>query len=181
MRPRPIARVARALALTALAALLASAPVRSASKAGGAPDGVAATIDLDAASAVDPGTGDRIPVLTGGTIYHVVFFATWCPPCVDEIPLLADLHERWEEDGYALVLVAISNRQDRERVSEFAFQARVPGRVVFDEKDVLRNLLDVERIPTHLLIDRRGRVLLRTAGFEGRIAEIVGEEIRRTR
>lgn len=181
MRRRSIARVARVLALAALVALGASGSVRSASTATVGPDDAAATIDLDAASAVDPGTGDRIAVLTGGTIYHVVFFATWCPPCVDEIPLLADLHERWEEDGYALVLVAISNRQDRERVFEFAFQARVPGRVVLDEKDVLRNLLDVDRIPTHLLIDDRGRVLLRTAGFEGRIAEVVGEQIRRNR
>ena len=181
MRPCAIARVVGAVTLTVVAALSADAPVRSAATAADEPESAVATIELDAASAVDPETGDRIPVLTGGTIYHVVFFATWCPPCVDEIPLLADLHERWEEDGYALVVVAISHRQDRERVFEFAFRARVPGLVVLDEKDVVRNLLDVDRIPTHVLIDDRGRVLLRTGGFEGRIAEVVGEHIRRTR
>lgn len=139
------------------------------------------TIDLDAASAIDPATGERIQVLTGAKLYHVVFFATWCPPCVDEIPRLADLYERWEEDGYALVLVAVSNRQTRERVLEFVRQGRVPGRVVIDGGDVLRTLLGVERVPAHLLIDDRGRVLLRTAAFDGQLADRIGDEIRRSR
>ncbi len=181
MRPRPIVRIARALALAVVAASASIAAVGPVPATAVATDDAVATIDLDAARAVDPESGDRVPALTGGTLYHVVFFATWCRPCLDELPQLSDLHERFEEDGYALVLVAISNRQDRERVSEFASGARVPGRVLFDDKDVLRDLLDVDRIPTHVLIDGRGRVVLRTGGFEPRIAEVVGETVRRAR
>ena len=43
-------------------------------------------------------------------VLHLVFFATWCPPCVQELERLADLEERWGNRGYRLVLVAVRNR-----------------------------------------------------------------------
>ena len=168
-------------ALTAAPPAIAAGGQASNAPASATASDAMASIDLDAATAVDPATGERTRVLTGARLYHVVFFATWCPPCVDELPLLSDLHERWDEDGYALVLVAISNRQTRERVLEFVSEEQVPGRMVLDENNILRGVLGVDRIPAHLVIDDHGRVLLRTEGFDSRIADLVGEEIRRSR
>jgi thiol-disulfide isomerase/thioredoxin len=129
-------------------------------------------------TAIDPVSGERVPLLERGALFHIVLFATWCPPCVDELPYLADLEARWGEDGYVLVLVAVPQRQDRERLRAFLEQRRVPGRLVYDLRgDVLRDL-GVDEIPTHVLLDGDGVELVRGVALADGIAERVEREMR---
>lgn len=129
-------------------------------------------------TAIEPVSGERVPLLERGVLFHIVLFATWCPPCVDELPYLADLEARWGEDGYVLVIVAVPQRQDRERLRAFLEQRRVPGRLVYDLRgDVLR-ALGVDEIPTHVLLDGDGVELERGVSLADGIAERVEREMR---
>ena len=82
----------------------------------------------------DPLTGQAVEIEPGDGLLHLVFFATWCPTCVDELSRLAALEARWKRQGYRLVIVAIQTRHTRERIRDFVAEEQPPGRVLFDAK-----------------------------------------------
>ena len=74
-----------------------------------------------------PSDGRPVELTAGAPALHVVFFATWCPECVDELDRLADLEARWNGRGYRLVLVAVPTRHTAERLRKFAQDRMPPG------------------------------------------------------
>jgi thiol-disulfide isomerase/thioredoxin len=131
----------------------------------------------------DPGTGARVEVAAGPRALHLVFFATWCQPCVDELPRLADLDARFGPQGYQLVLVAVPTRQTREKILKMAQERKPPGRLLFDADGTAEKALGVQMLPTHLVFDREGNTVLRTRslsdGVEDAIAGLVSKGGRR--
>ena len=105
----------------------------------------------------DPLDGKAVNVTAGGDVLHVVFFATWCPPCVEELESLADLEARWEERGYRLVLIAVRTRHDGGRLKAFQAEQRPPGRLLFDLDGSAEKALRGGSLPTHVVFDRRGQ------------------------
>ncbi len=122
--------------------------------------------------------GREVLVSPGAPVLHVVFFATWCPPCVDELRALADLEARWAGRGYRLVLVAVPTRQTRERLAAFVREASPPGEVLFDRTGSAERACGVERLPVHLLFEAKGQIVLRSEnladGVEAAVARILG-------
>lgn len=45
------------------------------------------------------------------TIYVVNFFATWCRPCIDEIPDLMEINETYSDEKFKMILVSLDNRK----------------------------------------------------------------------
>ena len=45
----------------------------------------------------------------------VTFWATWCPPCVQEIPSLIKLQNEYSADGFSVVAISVQNRKSRPR------------------------------------------------------------------
>jgi peroxiredoxin len=152
-------RLRSRLAGTVLAILLASGPLQ------------AAELPL---TLKDPVTGDRVRIDAGGKALHVVFFATWCPPCRDELENLADSEARWGEQGYRLVLVAVQNRQTQARLAQFAKERRLPGILLFDEDGKIQRDWKAEHIPTHVLFGGNGREVLRTGELNDEFREAIG-------
>jgi len=121
----------------------------------------------------DPRTGDEVQVATGAPVLHLVFFATWCPPCRDELRALGDLSARWDERGYRLVLVGVKNRQTAERLARFISENEVPGELLYDADGSVEAKLEARQLPTHILFDASGRELLRAGGFDEGVAPAV--------
>jgi len=42
-----------------------------------------------------------------GNALLITFFATWCPPCLQEIPTLKDLHAKFHQQGFTVVALAV--------------------------------------------------------------------------
>ncbi len=57
-----------------------------------------------------------------GKVVFLNFWATWCPPCVTEMPSIQKLHEKLKDDG--VVFVCVSN-EETSKVSQFAERERV--------------------------------------------------------
>lgn len=46
-----------------------------------------------------------------GKVLIINFWATWCPPCVREIPAFIELHEKYHDKGFSMIGVAVDNQQ----------------------------------------------------------------------
>ncbi len=134
-------------------------------------------VALDSMTLVEPRSGREVSVVSGEAALHVVLFATWCPPCVAELPELSDLAARWGDQGYRIVLVAVNTRQSPSRLISFADRRPLPGLLLFDAQGRAQKLLDADSVPTHVLFDRDGNEVYRSGslddGLERAIAGLV--------
>lgn len=106
--------------------------------------------------------GTRLSVhAIDGHVRLVHFWATWCPPCVDELPgLLATARELADR---GLVLVAISMDDDWTAIRAF-FGGDVPTEVYRAVESDAHELYDIFSLPDTYLVPRDGRLLLRYGG-----------------
>jgi len=131
-----------------------------------------------ALTAIDPTSGAAIPLDPSQGPMHVVFLATWCRPCLAEIPRLADLEDRWKADGYRLFLVAVATRQTADRLRELAAQEPLPGRLLFDASGAVAAAFGAATIPTHALVDRQGRIVARSGVIDPEFKQAVERLVR---
>jgi thiol-disulfide isomerase/thioredoxin len=115
---------------------------------------------------VDPVKGGEVALSPGDAALHVVFFATWCEPCLAQMTRLAEIEDRYKGSGYRLVLVAVPTRQTAERLARFAAEARPPGELLFDATGEARKAFSLTEIPEHVLLDATGRIVARGSGPE---------------
>lgn len=104
----------------------------------------------------------RLGALSGQVIL-LNFWATWCPPCVEEIPSLGRLQARFAQRPFQVLSVDVG--ESREAVE--AFLRRVPARfpVLLDPQGSTVKAWDIRAFPTTFLLDARGRI--RYAYFGG--------------
>jgi thiol-disulfide isomerase/thioredoxin len=116
-----------------------------------------------------PATADTAapdwPLLAGlsGKVVLVDFWASWCGPCLRSFPWMNELQQRHAGEG--LVIVAVNLDQDRALADAFLKKLPARFRVEFDPAGQVATRFGVEAMPTSFLVDRRGRVRARHAGF----------------
>ncbi|MEQ8205812.1 MAG: TlpA disulfide reductase family protein [Woeseia sp.] len=91
-----------------------------------------------------------------GDVVMINFWATWCGPCRQEMPLLDDLYTRYERVGFKLLGVNIDD--DSRRAMEMVEELGVKFPVLFDESKDVSRLYEVEAMPVTVLVDRNGTV-----------------------
>ena len=83
------------------------------------------------------------------------FWATWCPPCVDEVPSLEDLAQRL--DGTDMRMLAVSVDDDWDKIRHFFAKGSKMG-VLLDTSHEVPKKFGTEKYPETFLIDAAGRV-----------------------
>ena len=91
-----------------------------------------------------------------GDVVMINFWATWCGPCRQEMPLLDDLYSRYERVGFKLLGVNIDD--DSRRAMQMIEELGVKFPVLFDESKDVSRLYQVEAMPVTVLVDRSGVV-----------------------
>lgn len=100
-----------------------------------------------------------------GKVVVVDFWATWCPPCREEIPGYIELQKQYGPEG--LVIVGISlDQQGPDVVKPFAARYGINYPLVMGDEKVVADFGGVEGIPTTFLIDRNGVIRDRKVGME---------------
>ena len=98
-----------------------------------------------------------------GKVIVVNFWATWCVPCVKEMPSFENLYRRYRSQG--LILLAVSlDKGDSTKVQEFADKHKLSFPILLDTKGVAEKLYPSFSIPFTYVIDKQGRVVARVDG-----------------
>ena len=107
-----------------------------------------------------------------GKIVVLDFWGTWCPPCVESVPELRNLHKRYARDG-AFVLIGISSDRDAEVWKDFTDKNRMVWPQYRDENRKIQNAFNIHAYPTYIVIDHEGIVRYQSSGFSyGRSADL---------
>ena len=91
-----------------------------------------------------------------GDVVMINFWATWCGPCRQEMPLLDDLYARYGRVGFSLLGVNIDD--DARRAMQMVEELGVNFPVLFDDTKEVSKLYQVEAMPVTVLVDRAGTV-----------------------
>ncbi len=96
--------------------------------------------------------------LTGhrGKILLINFWATWCPPCLEEMPALERLWRQHKDNRF--VLLAVSLDSDPGLVRPFLSRHRLTFPVALDPKFEVANLYGVRALPATFVVDRLGNL-----------------------
>ena len=99
----------------------------------------------------------------GGKVVLVNFWATWCPPCREEIPELLELQKEFKDQ---LQIVGISEDDDPpEKVMKFAQKQGMTYPIVMATQEMIDAYGGVPALPTSFLIDTQGRVVQKHSGL----------------
>ena len=99
----------------------------------------------------------------GGKVVLVNFWATWCPPCREEIPELLELKKEYKGQ---LQVVGISEDDDPpEKVLKFAQKQGMDYPIVMATPELIEAYGGVPALPTSFLIDTQGRVVTKHMGL----------------
>jgi len=96
----------------------------------------------------------RLADLRGDPVW-LSFFATWCPPCQEETPVLREAHERYGPQGLQMIAVSVQETTPGD-VAAWAetYDLRYP--IGFDATSAVFHAYDGFGLPTHVFIDRDG-------------------------
>jgi len=103
------------------------------------------------------GAGQFLGDLYRGKWVLVNFWATWCPPCLEEIPDLVALHEARSKTD--LVVIGVALDSDRDSVTEFVQKKRISYPVVYGDYQQAAQVGEVEALPTSFLYDPSGKLV----------------------
>jgi thiol-disulfide isomerase/thioredoxin len=93
-----------------------------------------------------------------GTVRLVDFWATWCAPCREEIPMFKDLHATYGAKGFTLVGIAMDD-EGLAKVKPYVDELKIPYLTLIGNEDVAKAFGGVVGFPSKFLVDRDGRIV----------------------
>ena len=150
MRSTPLSSWLRATALTATLAVSSL---------------VSASTSVAPGFALPSRSGDTISLeQLKGQVVMINFWASWCGPCRQEMPLLDQMYKRYSPLGFTLLGVNVeAHSKDAEKLL-----ANVPVSfpVLFDKENKVSKMYDVNAMPSTVFIDRKGNVRYLHRGYK---------------
>ena len=131
----------------------------------------------DGRSRINP--GDRAPNVQGATptgsqlalydisgkLFLVNFWATWCAPCIEEMPALQSLHNKFKDRGFQVVGIAVDDTEENVRETIQKFGITYP--IIIDNKAQSKRQYQVKGFPESFVLDGEHRVMVITDPADG--------------
>ncbi len=99
-----------------------------------------------------------------GKALFVTFFATWCPPCMQEIPTLIKLQEKYADDGFSVVGLSV-DQEGAKIVSRLVKRRSINYPVLMADSKTARSFGGVYGIPVSFLVNKKGNVVKKYTGY----------------
>jgi thiol-disulfide isomerase/thioredoxin len=102
-----------------------------------------------------------------GKVLVLDFWATYCPPCREEIPQLIELQRRFGPQGLSIVGLNVGGADDRPLVPEFVRSYRIQYTLGYPDTELVNLYLgDNDVIPQTIVFDRKGRLVKHFIGYD---------------
>jgi thiol-disulfide isomerase/thioredoxin len=112
-----------------------------------------------------------------GQVVVLDFWATYCPPCLDEAPHLDALQRRYGAQGLQVIGLNVGGPDDRVEIPKFVERLKINYALGFPEPEMTNLYMGSDsRIPQTVVFDRKGRILKHFVGYD----ETVSQELERT-
>ena len=95
-----------------------------------------------------------------GKVVLIDFWATWCPPCVEEVPQLVETYEKFKDRGFEIVGISLDN--DKSALEKFTAENKMTWPQFFDGKgwdNELAQRFKIQSVPTMWLLGRDGKLI----------------------
>ncbi len=101
------------------------------------------------------------------------FWATYCKPCVKAMPKLQKIHEKYGKSGLTVLGVNVDGPRGQNRVKPFLRARKVSFPIALDSDSAVMRRMQVNVLPTTLLITPDGEIALRQVGYNSKNAEVL--------
>ena len=142
------------LILLLVTGLLVANPAWSASVSGPAPNFTLKSLS---------GKNLKLSELAGNVVL-INFWASWCGPCLQEMPLLNAIHKKYEPLGFTVLGVNVEENSDNARA--FLAERGVDFPILLDTSNQVSQLYDVVAMPTTVVVDRDGNMRFLHKGYK---------------
>jgi thiol-disulfide isomerase/thioredoxin len=101
-----------------------------------------------------------------GQVVMLNFWATWCKPCRDEMPLLEDIYKKYKPMGFTMLGVNVEPDSKEAEVWLGKLAKPVTFPIAYDVDSKVSKLYKVETMPSTVLVDRKGNVRVLHRGYK---------------
>jgi peroxiredoxin len=98
-----------------------------------------------------------------GKVVVIDFWATWCGPCLTEIPGYIELQNKYGKDGLVIIGISLDSIKAKE-VAKFAKKKGMNYTLVMADDAIMETFGNFTMIPTTFLINREGRIVHQKSG-----------------
>ena len=116
-----------------------------------------------------------------GQVVVLDFWATYCPPCLEEVPHLDALQKRFGAQGLQVIGLNVGGPDDRPKIPEFIERLKVKYTLGFPEPEMSNLYMGSDsRIPQTVVFDRQGRIVKHFVGYDPTISQELERTIEET-
>ncbi len=113
-----------------------------------------------------------------GKVLVLDFWATYCPPCREEVPHLIALQKRYGAQGLNVVGLNVGGDEDRPKVAGFVQQFGISYQLGYPDDELSAAVFSqTDAIPQTYVFDRNGRLVKRFVGFDSAAATALDNAI----
>ena len=98
-----------------------------------------------------------------GKVVFINIWATWCPPCIEEMPTMQRLYERLYSRGLEVLAISI-DALGAQVVGPFMQQYRLTFPALLDPQDRIPHLYHTSGVPESFVVDKQGRLVEKVVG-----------------
>ena len=98
-----------------------------------------------------------------GDVVMINFWASWCGPCRQEMPILNDLYLKYRDMGFTLLGVNVE--ENSSKAANMIRELKVVFPVLFDTENTVSKLYKVEAMPSTIIVDRDGNMRYLHRGY----------------
>jgi len=111
-----------------------------------------------------------------GDVVLINFWASWCGPCRQEMPVLSALHDKYKPLGFTVLGVNVE--EDSSKARRLLQDIPVSFPVLFDNESVVSKQYDVVAMPSTVLVDRDGNMRYLHKGYKPGLENVYMQQIR---
>ncbi len=97
-----------------------------------------------------------------GKVIFLNFWATWCPPCLAEMPAMERLFRKMKDKPFHMF--AVNLMEKRPKVKKFLASKDFTYDIVMDPEGEISEKYNAENLPTTYILDKQGRIIRRAIG-----------------